>query len=480
LTTRRKILSILPAPNYRSKIIAGWQNTGDIVQAIKKQHAENRFQAAKIKHLFCGANERETARNIFEFLKTNISYRVESAEKQTTKSISRFVSDGFGDCKHYAIFANTILEQCGYKPVYRFAGYRNNKDLQHVYTYLPQTNTVLDAVLTSFDTEKTPTIKKDISMALYKLSGIEKEISGVNFSKIKSNLQKATAKASQTVQKTVKQIPAAAKKVVETTKTVSLAAPRTAFLGLVSMNIRGLASSLSALIAKRGVKDGLSFWETFGGDVSALQKAIANGANKKQIFGVQEENAAFNEIYSGYSGDGVYIGEVVTATTAIATATPIILKITDILKKAGINPDDVKKIAATAKEGTKKFKEITGKNVQDVIFKKDAGANSKKASITADDLKQTDNATAEKIVTAAVAQSTGTDIFTINEIKQTVAETAPMVEPMNNALPEPSGPIRPNILDKPKPALPINLFTNRNLLIGGAALVAAYFIFKKR
>lgn len=475
MNLRRRIQQILPVPQYRAKMISGWQNTNDIVSAMQKQHVANRNEAAKIAKLFCGANERETAKNIFDFLKTEIVYRVEPASKQTTKTISRFIHDGYGDCKHFALFANNILEQCGYRPIYRFAGYRNNVDLQHVYTYLPNTNTALDAVLPSFDTEKTPTIKKDYSMALYQLSGVDDEVGAISFSKIKSNLQKATAKASQTVQKTVKQIPGAAAKVAQTTKTISLAAPRTAFLGLVAMNVRGLASSLNALIAKKGVKDGLSFWETFGGDVDLLKKAIVNGSAKKRIFGVVEENAAFNEVYGGYSGDGVYIGEVVTAATAIATATPIIVKVTDLLKKAGINPDDVKKIADTAKEGTKKFKEITGKNVTDVIFKKDAGKTSSKASISADDLKETDFKTAEKVVTAAVAQSTGTDISTIKEIQQTVENEAMQT----TALPEPGGKVTPAIVEQPKPALPSNLFTNRNLMFAGVA-VAAYLILRKK
>lgn len=471
MNLRKRIRQRLPAPLYRAKVVSGWQNTGDIIRAIQMQHIASRSEAAKISDLFCGSNERETARNIYNFLRSEMQYRIEPASMQTTKSISRYIADGYGDCKHLAIFANTILENCGYKPVYRFAGYRNNKDLQHVYTYLPNSNTVLDAVLPSFDTEKTPSVKKDIQMSLYQLSGVDNEINGVSFSKIKSNLQKAATKASTTVQKVVKTIPAAAAKLADATKTVSLAAPRTAFLGLVAMNIRGLASSLQALIAKKGIADGLQFWEQFGGDRSALQKAIASGSQKKRIFGVVEENAAWNEIYKGYSGDGVYIGEVVTAATAIATATPILAKVADVMKKAGINPDDVKKLSDTVKSGSKKFKEITGKNVSDVIFKKDAGKTSNKASITADDLKSTDQATAQKVVTAAVAQSTGTDLQTINEIANMQA-----TEPE----PQPNAQLKPLITDPAKPLIPANIFTQRNILIAGGAAVALYFLLKRR
>ena len=165
MTLRQTILKLLPNPNYRSKLINGWQNTDDIVKAIQQQHIENLQAADKIKHLFCDKDERTTARNIFNFLKSEIGYKVEPAEKQTTKSLQRFVADGYGDCKHFAIFANTILHQCGFKGIYRFAGYRDKRNLQHVYTYLPKSNTVLDAVLPSFDTEKPYTTKKDYNMS---------------------------------------------------------------------------------------------------------------------------------------------------------------------------------------------------------------------------------------------------------------------------------------------------------------------------
>lgn len=418
MAIRKKILQILPPPVYRSKLISGWQNTNDIISAIRNQHAENAIEADKIKHLFCGSNERETAKNIFNFLKNEIEYRIEPASKQTTKTISRFVADGYGDCKHFALFANTILERCGFRPLYRFAGYRNKTDLQHVYSYLPQSNTVLDAVLPSFDTEKNPIVKKDVKMSLYKLSGVENEVNGISFSKIKNNLQKASAKASATVKKVVKDIPQAAKKLAQGAKTISLAAPRTAFTGLVALNIRGLATDLKKLTDKKGTMDGLKFWYDFGGDRNALQKVINSGSSKKRIFGVNEENAAFDEIYRGYSGDGVYIGEVVTASAAIATATPILLKVVDVLKAAGVTaPADVAKLATTVKQGADTFKQITGKNVTDVIFKKDAGVTTGKATISQNDLQPTSEAVAEKVVTAAVAKSTGTDIATINEMK---------------------------------------------------------------
>lgn len=460
---RVKLLNKVGNPNYRSSLITDWQNTNDIITALKKQHVENRQYAKKIAPYFCADSERETARNIFNFLKREIRYQIEPAEKQTTKTIPRLLADGYGDCKHYTNFANGILEACGYRPVYRFAGY-GNKGLSHTYTYLPDSDTVLDAVLSSFDTEKTPKYKKD--MSLYKMSGVDSadenaEINGLNFSKIANNLKKASAKASDTVKKAAAQIPAAAKKVVQKTATLGLAPARAAFTGLVALNVRGLATNLKKVLDKKG-REGLQWWADMGGNRDSLIDTIKSGAGKKRLLGVQEEEAAWNEVYGGYSGDGVYIGEPVTIAASLATATPILIKVADVFKKAGIDAESVSQISKTLTQAKTDFKQITGKDVSDVIFKKDAGVESKKLKYKSSDLEPTSQATAEKVATAALAAGTGTDIATIKEV---VAESG----------------LKPPT-EKLVSAEPFNLtkmFSNKTILIGAAA-VAAFFILRKK
>jgi hypothetical protein len=463
MTLRQTILKLLPKPNYRSKLINGWQNTDDIVKAIQQQHIENLQAADKIKHLFCDKDERTTARNIFDFLKSEIEYKVEPASKQTTKTLQRFVADG-GDCKHFALFANTILQQCGFKGIYRFAGYRDRRNLQHVYTYLPKSNTVLDAVLPSFDTEKPYTTKKDINMSLYKLSGVDNEIGKISFDQIKSNLKTATAKSSNVVKKAAAQIPNAAAKLAQGSKTVSLTIPRAAFRGLVALNVHGLATNLKKVTDKKGTMDGLGWWYDFGGDRNELQKTINESAGKKKIFGIEEENAAAREVYGGYSGE-VRIGEPVTVAASLASAAPILIKVLDVLKKAGINVDDVQKIADVTKKASADFENVTGEKLTNVIFKKDTGAKTEVKKLSSNDLKPTTTQDAEKVVTAAVAQSTGVDPQVIKEIKETVAIDTPIT-----AAPDAPTPMK-------------NLFggiDNKMLLLGGGALLLAFFVFKRR
>jgi hypothetical protein len=411
---KNKLIAQLPDPVYKAKLITSWQNTDNIIDAIAKQHKQNLSEAKKIAKYFKGVDERETAKNIFNFLKSEITYSVEPASKQTTKTIARFLSDAQGgDCKHFSLFTNTILQCCGYKPVYRFAGYKG-KQIQHVYSYLPKSDTITDAVLQSFDTEKTPTIKKDIDMSLYALSGTNDPINGLNFSKVAANIKTAAAKTSDAVKKATAEIPAAAEKIKQGMVTAGLAAPRAAFLGLMDLNFTGMATDFKKIIAEKG-DEGISWWVDFGGDRTAFTKAVENGAGKKAILsGIDEERAAYDEIYKGYSGDGVQVG-VVVATTA-ATAAPILIKAADVIKKlkaAGVDPA---KLASQAKQAANTFKDITGKSVSDVIFKKEAGLTSTKTEIKPSDLSAVDTATATKVATAAVAQGAGVDAKTITDI----------------------------------------------------------------
>lgn len=418
---RSKIYNKLDPPAYKARLISNWQNTKDIISAIGDQHNKNLSEAKKICQYFKGADERETAKNIFNFLKSEIQYSVEPSEKQTTKTMSRFLADGKGDCKHFSLFANTILQSCGYRPLYRFVGFKDNQ-IQHVYTYLPKSDTILDAVLPSFDTEKTPKIKKDIDMSLYSLSGID-QIGGLNFQQVKTNIKNATAKGSDVVKKAAAQIPAAAKKIEQGMVTAGLAAPRAAFLALVELNFTGLASDFKKIIDQKG-DEGIKWWVDLGGDRSSFTKSINQGAGKKAILsGVDEERAAYDEIYKGYSGDGVQVG-VVVATTA-ATATPILIKAADVVKKLKAAGVDASKIASQAKKAAETFKNVTGKDVKDVIFKKEAGLSSSSTEIKPADFKPVSKETATKVATAAVADAAGVSPSTIEDVRKDIKNDQP-------------------------------------------------------
>jgi hypothetical protein len=195
-----------------------------------------------------------------------------------------------------------------------------------------------------------------------------------------------------------------------------LAAPRAAFLALVELNFTGLATDFKKIIDQKG-DEGIKWWVDLGGDRSSFTKSINQGANKKAILsGVDEERESYDELTQGYSGTGIQIG-VVVATTA-ATATPILIKAADVIKKLKAAGVDAAKIAATAKQAASTFKDVTGKDVKDVIFKKEAGLSSKSTEITASDFQPISNEVATKVATAAVADATGVKPGTITDIEK--------------------------------------------------------------
>jgi len=77
-------------------------------------------------------------------------------------------------------------------------------------------------------------------------------------------------------------------------KTVSLAIPRNAFLGLVALNVFGFASKMSRLLAiPEARKKLIDKWYSLGGKESGIVSAINSGAKKKAILaGVNSVGAA--------------------------------------------------------------------------------------------------------------------------------------------------------------------------------------------
>ena len=116
----------------------------------------------KICDLFEAGNLYETSKNIWNFLKYEVPYKVEPSDKQTTKTLSRMLFDAMtgkgNDCKHYAGFTGAVLEACGYKDWrYRFAGYSKYINVPtHVYCYAKDQDGIIyiDAVINGFDLEK--------------------------------------------------------------------------------------------------------------------------------------------------------------------------------------------------------------------------------------------------------------------------------------------------------------------------------------
>lgn len=311
----QQLIGILSPYKGQINKLVSEQSTNDIIKAIESAHYQHSDEYKKIAKFFKGYTDKETAQNIFNFLKQNIVYKIEPSNRQTVKSPSALLAHGFGDCKHYAKFIAGILQQLNIPFVYRFASYKiSDKTPQHVFVVMhPNTKNEIwiDPVLPALNYRKNYYYKIDKPMSLYSISGI-------------GNPKKAAKKAAG------KTLGQKLKKGTKIVAKVAVAPARAAFLTLVSLNFANLAVKLD-----RGWKKAPSklqnFWESIGGKMDALKKAFDKGKTKKRIFGYENQ-----------------IGVVATTAAAAATAAPIIVKVVNMLKEIGIDPEELVQIGKDA------------------------------------------------------------------------------------------------------------------------------------
>jgi hypothetical protein len=173
---------LAPFNNYK-KVVSADQTVTDIIDGIVNTHYQYQDEYDKISNYFVGESELETARNIWNFLKSNVHYYIESTNNQTLRSPSAIVALP-GDCKSYALFANGVLDSLNRKGIFqvplafRFAGYKDTtREPQHVFAVMyPGTKKEIwiDPVLNRFNEKRQPSFYKDkkIKMALIALSGV--------------------------------------------------------------------------------------------------------------------------------------------------------------------------------------------------------------------------------------------------------------------------------------------------------------------
>lgn len=334
---------------YRNKrdIIIHDQTTGDIIKGIEYTHNLHRKDYDNIANYFNDDSVVKICRKIYNFLKKNTIYKIESDDAQTLRSPAAILKLGANpkiglDCKSYALFTAGILDALNrqgkrIKWCYRFASYKIFSKLpHHVFVVVnPNTNNEIwiDNVMPTFNFKKKYNYKIDKNMSLIAISGIGRR-------KSKAERKEQKKKIINRVKNKIKQGGKLYVKLNPATVT-----GRNAFLLLVKLNVFNLAGRLNKLISINEPKL-KKFWSNIGGDYSTLLKNIKLGARKKPKKPSNNVNG---------------IGEVVVATT-VATATPILVKILALLKQVGIEPEDIKKAAKdiitnVAKDKIDKFAE---------------------------------------------------------------------------------------------------------------------------
>lgn len=182
MVSKNLILSKVQPFLNQQNIVVENQGVNDIITGILTTHNKYKKEYDKIYIYFVDDDIEETCRNIFQFLKDNVPYFIESNDLQFLKSPASILSTK-SDCKSYALFSCGVLdaylrnERPEFELDYRFASYDPfDKTPQHVFCVVKANGKEywIDPVLDRFNQRKQPYFYKDKninSMALVGLSG---------------------------------------------------------------------------------------------------------------------------------------------------------------------------------------------------------------------------------------------------------------------------------------------------------------------
>lgn len=356
------------APYGQKKILLKRdQGVPDIITAMLSAHKIYQNEYDKISQDFYTGDAIQTAKNVFNFLKKNVRYKIESENNQRIMSPSAIVSLAKNDCKNYALFIMGVLDSLKRKGIikndifFRFASYKLLDEIpHHVFAVIVDkdgTEYYIDPVLSSFNERKTyfHKIDKRPNMPMYSISGVSNN-KQVGLFKKKKTAATTTATASAPVPAAQ---PKEKKKIV---LKIALAPARGSFLLLVGLNFMGLASKLKAAFDRDANKT-QNWWKNLGGNPNELLRKVNQGAAKKRILGDEYEFASEGQI------------GVVAAAPAVATATaaPILVKIAQFLADLGI---DTKEVAEVGKRVlAKQVKNVVEKNLENEAAIDQATAN---------------------------------------------------------------------------------------------------------
>lgn len=336
---RDRLLGRLSAYGKKRILIKKDQGVPDIMSAMLSAHKIYAPEYDKISQDFYAGDGIQTAKNLFNFLKKNVKYKIESENNQRIMSPSAIVSLAKNDCKNYALFIMGVLDSLKRKGLinndiyYRFASYKLLDEVpHHVFAVIRDTDGTeyyIDPVLSTFNERKTffhKIDKRPNNMPLYSISGVGKSVG-------------AAKKTAQPKEK---------KKIVVK---IALAPARGSFLLLVGLNFMGLATKLKKAFSERADAT-QNWWANLGGNPNELLRKTEQGAKKKRLLGDDVEFASEGQI-----------GVVATGTAAASvTAAPILIKVAEFLSKLGI---DVKEVSEVGKRVlAKQVKNVVEKNLE--------------------------------------------------------------------------------------------------------------------
>lgn len=307
-------------PEYRKEVDYWNGSNSDIIRTVEKRFPKAVEQTKIFAQQFKGSTARQTAHNVWKFLKSHIKYVKDDENKQIIRLPSWFIHTAEGDCKSYSLLSAAIFANLGLPVSFRYASYNKfNRIPSHVYTVINDENgkeIIVDGVWKYFDDQKPPAYQYTHPMEVISMSGIEDEVNGLG----RRHHNGAFSFA----------------------KKIAFAPNRRAFRTLVSINLFGLARKL-VKIKNRNPQGLKKFWTRIGGKYSELEKSMKKGYNH---WAKHHHKQRINGVECCVAGDGYYdeqrhitnmsgIGAAPVIAALIAAAAPVVGAVSKLAKKSG-------------------------------------------------------------------------------------------------------------------------------------------------
>ena len=300
--------------------------TGDIMSALcmAVPAAVNQIEPEDLPPIKPGQNKIKYLYDLARQIQKDIKYKADGFELQKIQLPGHLYKTKVGDCKSLSLLFLALATKANFIAGFRFVSYRRNKIPTHVYNFIliNDKKLIFDLCTTDLNESAKYTYKKD--MRVQYLSGIPTMIEDNDTGAFIGRKKKPKN-------------PDKPKK----GKQIALFPIRAAFLLLVEVNFRGIATKLDKLNKKSPAKL-KELWLKLGGDPAKLIKNINQNKGKKPLLGAKingliEDNAEF------IGEDDEFIGAPTLAavTAAIAAAAPILLAVTKLLQKEGVPTEEL-------------------------------------------------------------------------------------------------------------------------------------------
>jgi len=300
-------------------------NTRDIINAIARALPVAVAQIEKRNYTRPNQPINKIARKVAELTRRRFKYVKDGLTFQDIKLPSALEETKTGDCKSLSLYIAANLTALGITNGLRFAAY-GTKDVTHVYNWYLDENKILhtlDACLEGL--QESPNYTKIEDMQTRIIAGVPvlSEFDTINGPRGRARRQQRREENRER-----RQAGGRGKK-------IPLAIPRQAFLGLVKINFRNLATR-QAQVMQKNPNDLKGFWLKLGGDYNKLVAAINQGKGKKPTFGKGKRvNGIGEDATPGASAEG---GDTLkTIEKFLPFVGPILTAISNLFKKNKID-----------------------------------------------------------------------------------------------------------------------------------------------